>query len=65
MNSFDDMNINSNELNDIASLKKRIDDMNTWIDHLDEEIHSQRRRLWCNFEDFVNESGNKNLNKIK
>ena len=54
MNSFDDTIIDKIELNDIASLKTRIDDMNNWIYHLDEEIFSNRRRLWRNFEDFVN-----------
>ena len=48
MNSFDDMimEIGKNELNDIASLRQRINDMSNWIDHLDEESHSNRRRLW-------------------
>ena len=45
MNSFDDFKIDKNELNDIASLRERIDDMNNRIDHLDEENHSYRRRL--------------------
>ena len=50
MNSFDDININSNEWNDNASLKKRIDDLNNWIDNLDKENHSYRRRLWMHYE---------------
>ena len=53
MNSFDDTIVDNIELNDIASLRKRIDDMNTWIDHLDEESHSNRRRLWIYYENMV------------
>jgi len=53
MNSFDDMLIDKNELNDFASLRQRIDDMSNWIDHLDDEIHSYRRRLYINHENMV------------
>lgn len=53
MNSFDDIIIDKNELNDVASLKARIDDMSNWIDHLDEENHSYRRRLWIYYENMV------------
>jgi DNA gyrase/topoisomerase IV subunit A len=52
MNSFDDMIIDRNELNDFASLRQRIDDMTNWIEHLDDEIHSYRRRLWMDYENF-------------
>jgi len=52
MNSFDDMLIDKNELNDIPSLRQRIEDMNNWIDHLDDEIISCRRRLWMDYENF-------------
>ena len=54
MNSFDDMLIDKNELNDVASLRQRIKDMNNWIDHLDDEIISCRRRLWMDYETFFN-----------
>jgi len=53
MNSFDDMIIDKNELNDFSSLRQRINDMNNWIDHLDEENHSYRRRLWIYYENMV------------
>ena len=53
MNSFDDWIIDKNELIDIASLRQRIDDMSNWIRHLDEEIHCYRRRLYINYENFV------------
>jgi hypothetical protein len=53
MNSYDDIIIDKNELNDVSNLKKRINDMNTWIDHLDEENHCYRRRLWMYFEYMV------------
>ena len=52
MNSFDDMIIDKNELNDFSSLRQRIDNMSNWIDHLDDEIHSYRRRLWMDYENF-------------
>jgi hypothetical protein len=53
MNSFDDMILDKNELNDIGSLRQRIDDMGNWIEHLDDEIHSYRRRLYINHENMV------------
>ena len=54
MNSFDDMIIiDKNELSDITSLRQRIEDMNIWIRHLDEEIHSYHRRFWINHENMV------------
>jgi hypothetical protein len=52
MNSFDDMIIDKNELNDFASLRHRIDQMNNWISHLDDEILCCRRRLWMDYENF-------------
>ena len=39
MNSFDDFVLDKDELNDFGSLRQRIDDMNNWINHLDDEIH--------------------------
>jgi len=33
----------------IASLRQRIDQMSNWIDHLDDEIISCRRRLWLDY----------------
>ncbi len=53
MNSFDDMIIDKNELNDFSSLRQRIDDMNNWIRHLDEENHSYRRRLYVYYENMI------------
>jgi hypothetical protein len=54
MNSFDAMLIDKNELNDLASLKIRVDEMNNWVDHLDDEIISYRRRLWLDYENLFN-----------
>ena len=54
MNSFDDMLIDKNALNDFVSLKTRIDEMNNWIDHLDDEIISYRRRLYIDYEKIFN-----------
>ena len=53
MNSFDGMIKDKNEIIDIPNLKFRIDEMNNWIDFLDAEIVSYRRRLWRYFEDMV------------
>ena len=53
MNSFNDFKIDKNELKDIASLRQRIEDMSNWIDHLDEENHSYRRRLYVYYENMV------------
>ena len=50
MNSFDDLIIDKNELNDFGSLRQRIDQMNNWISHLDDEILCCRRRLWMDYE---------------
>jgi hypothetical protein len=54
MNAFDAMLIDKNELNDLASLKTRVDEMNNWVDHLDDEIISYRRRLWLDYKNFFN-----------
>ena len=54
MNSFDLMIKDKNALNDFASLKARIEEMINWIDHLDDEIISYRRRLWLDYENFFN-----------
>jgi hypothetical protein len=53
MNSFDDIIIDKTELNDFGSLRQRIEDMNIWIRHLDEEIHSYHRRFWINHENMI------------
>ena len=53
MNSFDLMIKDKNALNDFVSLKARVDEMKNWINHLDDEIISYRRRLWMDYENFV------------
>jgi hypothetical protein len=56
MNSHDKMQLKLNKLNDMDSMKKEIDELNDWIDFLDSENLSYRRRLWLYFEEMVDVS---------